>query len=131
MKLNEELAEWVADLRKMWSGKIEGSLSHLKRFLYAFVGACTFFFFLFVLRLRELLIAEKEAVERRDPISELLADPLGFFVVSFGLMIIPSIWVAWLVSWPEHPYSPLRLYLAGLILPVLVSFALMKFFTIT
>ena len=81
MKLNEELAEWVADLRKMWSGKIGGSLSHLKRFLYAFVGACTFFFFLFVLRLRELLIAEKEAVERRDLISELLADPLGFFVV--------------------------------------------------
>ena len=131
MKLNEELAEWVAELRNLWSGKIEDPLSHLKRFFYAFIGAFTFFFFLVILRLQEIPSPAENLVERRDPISQLISDPAFVFVVSFGLIIIISLWVAWLVSWREQPYSPLRLYLSGLTFPALVSFALIKFFTIT
>ena len=131
MKLNEELAEWVAELRNLWSGKIPYSLSHLKRFLYAFLGAFTFFFFLVMLRFREILSVQDVLAERRDAISEVLKDPLILWGGSLGWIIGSSLWIAWLVSWRKQPYSPMRLYLAGLTFPALVSFALMKFFTIT
>ncbi len=93
MKLNEELAEWVAELRGMWSGKINAPLSHRKRFFYPFVGAFTFFFFLIILRLREIPIREKDAVERRDIISQVILDPGTIYVVSFALIMLPSLWV--------------------------------------
>ena len=130
MKLNEELAEWVAELRGMWSGKIEAPLSHRKRFLYPFIGAFTYFFFLIILRLREIPIPKKDVVERRDIISQVISDQGTIFAVSFTLIMVSSLWVAWLVSWPERAYSPLRLYLAGLTFPILISLVLMKFFTI-
>ena len=114
----------------MWSGKIEAPLSHSKRFFYPFVGAFTFFFFLIILRLREIPVPMKDAVERRDIISQVMSDQGTIFAVSLALIVFPSLWVAWLVSWPERPYSPLRLYLAGLTFPILVSLALMKFFII-
>ena len=37
--LRQELANWLADLRTQWSGKIEQPLKQPVVFLYAFLGA--------------------------------------------------------------------------------------------
>lgn len=131
MSLSEELAEWIAELRRMWFGKIPVPLSHLKRFFYTFVGAFTFFLFLVILRLLEIPFQPERLAERRDVISQVILNrPEIILAISFAVIIFPSIWSAWLVSWQKHPYSPLRLYLAGLTFPALVSFILIKFFKI-
>ncbi len=49
--LSQELANWLADLRTQWSGKIEQPVV----FLYAFLGASTIVFSLAFERLQDAL----------------------------------------------------------------------------
>lgn len=66
-KISEELARWIGDLRVLWSGKIESSLSVIKRFTYAYAGSFTLFLTFSLLRLSETV--SPIAAERRDIIS--------------------------------------------------------------
>ncbi len=53
--LSQELANWLADLRTQWSGKIEQPLKQPVVFLYAFLGASTIVFSLAFEHYRTLL----------------------------------------------------------------------------
>ena len=119
MKLSEEFAQWVSLLREQWSGEVEAPLHYIKRFLYAFVGSFTFFAVLFLGRLYGAMGGQ---VERRDVLSELFSSPDALLVFT----VVVSTWFAWLVSWQEKKYSPMRIYFAGLVFSGLVCFFVTK-----
>lgn len=105
MKLNEELAIWLADLREQWSGKIEKPLGGCWIFSCYLLGAFTLFFFV-------VLLAPEAATSN-------IRETLG---VTFPLIAsLPvAVPIAGLLSWPRRPYTPARMYLGGLAFSALV-----------
>ena len=82
----------------------------LLRFFYAFIGAVTFFAAFYAYHLlplaRSLLL---------DPILKAIAP----VIVAIGL-ILASLWFAWIVAFADNQHGPIRLYLSGFVLPLLV-----------
>lgn len=121
---SQELANWLADLRTQWSGKIEQPLRGPVIFLYAFLGALTLFSSLIFVRFGSALAA---VTPTNGVIKTLLEEPLVWLLIA----ILPSLGIAWLVSWPKRPYSPARIYLGSLAFSALVCLAVMKVLSAT
>lgn len=110
MKLNEELANWLADLREQWSGKIEDPLRFHWICLCYFLGTSTIFCFLVFF----LVIVPKPGT-----ITTNILDTLGL-TTPLVVSLVPAVMIALLLSWPRRPYTPARMYLGGLAFTALV-----------
>lgn len=110
MKLNEELANWLADLREQWSGKIEEPLRLRWICLCYFLGAFTIFWF---------LVFFSVVVPAQGSISTNIPDTLGPYIPLI-LSLLLAVMIALLLSWPRRPYTPARMYLGGLAFAALV-----------
>ena len=108
--INGEVAKWIEVLRQQWLGPVNLEWKFSARFLCAFVGSLTVFGTAIPFRIA-------------DDIQRVLFDPLfnvSFLFVLIPLIVIPSAWFAWLVSWKDFGHGPVRLYLSAIILPILV-----------
>ncbi len=105
MKLNEELAKWLADLREQWSGKIEKPLRFCWTYLCYFLGAFTIFYFPVV-------------VTAPRSITTNILDTLDLVPLILSLLL--AVMIALLLSWPRRAYTPARMYLGGLAFAALV-----------
>ena len=106
----DAFADVIRRLANLWFGPAAYDWSFTKRFLCAGAGSATFFLaWLFIQVPRETL--------------KLLIDPFYLPTVlsaSFILVVVPCAWFAWLVSWRDMQYGPIRLYLSGFLLPYFV-----------
>lgn len=112
LKLNEELANWLADLRTDWSGKTEEPCEDYTRFFCYFLGAftiCGFLVFLPVVSVRLGLWTIPTNIFDKLELTILLVVPL-----------VPAVVIALLLSWPKRLYTPARMYLGGLAFAALV-----------
>lgn len=110
MKLNEELANWLADLREQWSGKIEDPLRFHWICLCYFLGTSTIFCF---------LVFFLVGVPKPGTITTNILDTLGL-TTPLVVSLVPAVMIALLLSWPRRPYTPARMYLGGLAFTALV-----------
>lgn len=110
MKLNEELANWLADLREQWSGRIEDPLRFRWICLCYFLGAFTIFCFLVFF---PVVVPEPWTITTNIPDK---VKPTILLVVS----LVPAVMIALLLSWPRRPYTPARMYLGGLAFAALI-----------
>ena len=108
MKLNEELANWLADLRDQWSGKVEEPLEDYTTFLCYFLGTSTTFCFLAF-----LLVQKQETITTNVPYT------IGLSII-FPFSLALAAMIALLLSWPRRLYTPARMYLGGLAFAALV-----------
>ena len=100
----------------VWADEALKGRSPRKRFGYAFAGALTFSFMFFV-----LVIGDEIP-------SALVDETMGWVLlttVSLGTFVV-SVWFGWLVSSRDMGYGPTRLYLSGMILPMVVWLLLKK-----
>ncbi len=125
MKLNEELANWLADLREQWSGKVEMAdlreqwsgkvekpLEDYTTFLCYFLGTSTTFCSLAFF----LVYVPKQGTIATNIPDKLTSDWPILFAVSLALAAM----IALLLSWPRRSYTPARMYLGGLAFTALV-----------
>ena len=114
--INREIGAWIRMLRKQWMapiGKVpeedEVNWKFWRRFLYAFVGSFTFAAGLLLFRLLDFGLP-------------FLGDPMvaSGQIVIFLIMVPYIVWFAWLVSWRDFGYGPVRLFLSAILLPALV-----------
>ena len=110
-----EVAEWLRDLRGQWLKPIEKPLSKTKRFFFGFAGSLTFFGY--VVPTTGMMESNRIVVYGFDAIQDLLP---------YVFVLLPSLWFGYLVSWSESRFGPIRIYLAGLILPTIVSLLTMR-----
>lgn len=110
MKLNEELANWLADLREQWSGRIGDPLRFRWICLCYFLGAFTIFCFLVFF---PVVVPEPWTITTNIPDK---VKPTILLVVS----LVPAVMIALLLSWPRRPYTPARMYLGGLAFAALI-----------
>lgn len=110
MKLNEELAHWLADLREQWSGKIEDPLRFHWIYPCYLLGAFTTFCSIVFL---PVVVLEPETITTNIPDT---LDSITPLVVS----LVPAVMIALLLSWPRRRYTPARMYLGGLAFAALV-----------
>lgn len=110
MKLNEELANWLADLREQWSGKVEEPLEDYTTFLCYFLGTSTTFCFLAFFLVG---VPEPGTITTNIPYTVGLSIP-------FAVSLVPAVVIALLLSWPKRRYTPARMYLGGLAFGALV-----------
>lgn len=110
MKLNEELANWLADLREQWSGKIEDPLRFHWICLCYFLGAFTPFCFLVFF---PVVVPKPGTITTNIPYTVGLSIP-------FAVSLVPAVVIALLLSWPKRRYTPARMYLGGLAFGALV-----------
>ena len=104
ISLSSELGELVKLVRKQWLDPVNPGWGQGKRFLMALMGSLTF------LGIVIPLAKEKSAL----------------FITTEFILLIPgivlaSLWFAWLGSWKDGGYSPMRLYFSGLIPPSIVA----------
>lgn len=108
--LGSAFAGVVRRLADQWFGPAAHGWSFPKRFLCAGVGSATFFLALFLGR-----ITPDYSRLLTDPLYLLSNLPVYFVVITF------SAWFAWLVSWKDMQYGPIRLYLYGFLLPYFIA----------
>ena len=107
--IRNAFADIIRRLANQWFGPAAHDWSFTKRFLCAGAGSATFFLALiFIQILRENL--------------KLLIDPfyLPTILSAYLILFVLSAWFAWLVSWRDVQYGPIRLYLSGFLLPYFV-----------
>lgn len=114
--IRDSVARGIDSLIESWFNQTAPGWSRKKRFFYALTGSSTF------------AIGILSAVTIQRSIffeSDLRVDWVVMLIT--GIVLLPgSLWFAWLVSWKDMKYGPIRLYLAGLSLPTTVWFALSK-----
>ena len=113
--LGNAFADIIRSLTKQWFGAPAPDLNFTKRFLCAGAGSVTFFLVGFY----NSLLPET---------LQLIIDPLYILsnIVAYFLFTMISMWFAWLVSWQDMQYGPIRLYLSGFLLPYFVWFLAVK-----
>lgn len=115
MSINQALGAWLAELQEQWFAPVHPPLGLWRRFLYAFAGA--FFWAVYV----TVLIVSQDAMPEVPDIPLFPAFEIeNREVATIAIVGIPAVF-AWLVSWPNRPYSPTRLFLGGLLLPALAT----------
>ena len=114
ISLSSELAKWVKLLREQWMEPVKPGWGQGKRFLTAFIGSLTFLGIVIpVLKENFWFVAVTE------PVMATLS------------IIILSMWFAWLGSWKDGGYSPMRLYFSGLIPPSIVALILKEVLSVS
>ena len=105
--INRELGEWIKRLRCQWMSQNPDEWSRPVRFLYGLLGAATVF------------------VSWAIPNAVLLTGA-DWWTKLWGILagIAPPLWFAWLVSWKDFKYGPIRLYLSGIFLSMLVLYVI-------
>ena len=106
--INKEIAHIIGVLSKQWLASDNPPRHRSYRFGYALVGSFSFFL---------------TVVFARSPvdIKVIAFDPsfTPLYLAAITMIVIPSAWFAWLVSWRDSGYGPVRLYFSGLTLPTL------------
>ncbi len=117
-----EVAQWLRAFRIQWVGHApteaepeKPKFGNPKRFMIAFLGAFTFWFFgLLIYILNDLVDSDKQKLMAQlDIISNSF---LLIVIFSFAL----SAWFAWLISWRDNQFGPVRIYLSALLLSAFV-----------
>ena len=105
--INRELGEWIKRLRCQWMSRNPDNWKRPVRFLYGLLGAATVF------------------VAWAIPNTGLLTGE-DVWTISSGILIgfVPPLWFAWLVSWKDVNHGPVRLYLSGIFLSMLVLYVI-------
>ena len=105
--INRELGEWIKRLRCQWMSRNPDNWSRPVRFLYGLLGAATVF------------------VSWAIPNTGLLTGA-SWWTMFYGILagIAPPLWFAWLVSWKDFNHGPVRLYLSGIFLSMLVLYVI-------
>ncbi|MCY4614079.1 MAG: hypothetical protein OXB94_10735 [Nitrospira sp.] len=104
ISLSSELAEWVKLLRAQWMEPVNSGWGQGKRFLMALAGSVTFF------------VIVIPALKENLPLF-VVTEPIILPSVVFHLSLL----FAWLGSWKDGGYSPMRLYFSGLTPPAIVA----------
>ena len=111
--LSQELGLWVRAYRDIWSADRKQKLETRKRILYAVCGAFSYFFILFLVNNS----AYPDVQNNKFFFNSL--QTWKFFVVE---VVVPTVFFGWLVGSPsERGGGPVRLYLDGVLLPVITS----------
>ena len=107
--VNEEISEWIRVLREQWLTPVDQGWGFGRRFFCALVGSLSVFMLVAFSRLVTWLDLALEDFSNYGPILGLA------LVISF----LVAVWFAWLVSWKDFGYGPVRLYFSGIVLPTL------------
>ena len=118
-----EVAQWLRAFRFQWIGRYSSVPDQEKpnfgkgqRFLIAFFGSMTFWFVGFILYIIGN-IADIDRQREIGPQLDFIGNAFPFILLlTFGL----SIWFAWLISWKNNQFGPIRLYLSALLLSAFV-----------
>ena len=105
--INRELGEWIKRLRCQWMSRNPNEWGRPHRFFYGFTGGVTVFGVWMFLPDRLLVVGQGGLWE-------------VFLVMLY--VFLPPLWIAWLVSWKDFRYGPVRLYLSGIFLSMLVLY---------
>ena len=105
-----ELGKWLEALRMQWLGPLDKTLGRWARFGFALSGSVTFWGYLFA---REQFLDPQRAAETGTDWMSVIGPMVSFLMF--------SMWFALLISWKESPYSPTRFYVAGIMLPLIVT----------
>ena len=114
ISLSSELGELVKLVRKQWLDPVYPGWGQGKRFFMALAGSLTF--------LGVVIPALKENL----PLY-VVTEPM---ILSAGI-IYASLLFAWLGSWKDGGYSPMRLYFSGLIPPSIVALILKQVLSVS
>lgn len=107
--LLKQFARVIKRFDEAWFEPVACGWSRPKRFVYSWSGSITF-----------SVVAGVVLADRW--FFDLVADSslrwlFGFVVLA---MVAVSAWFAWLVSWRNENYNPIRLFVSGLVLPAFV-----------
>ena len=114
ISLSSELGELVKLVRKQWLDPVCPGWGQGKRFLMALAGSLTF--------LGVVIPALKENL----PLY-VVTEPM----ILSAVIIYASLLFAWLGSWKDGGYSPMRLYFSGLIPPSIVALILKQVLSVS
>lgn len=119
--LSQELGLWVRAYRDIWSADRKQKLETWKRILYSVCGAFSYFLILFYVN------------NSGDPDvqnNKFFFDSLRTWKLFVGEVVVPTVFFGWLVGSPsERGGGPTRLYLDGVLLPVITT--LLVFFPLS
>ena len=103
--INRELGEWIRRLRCQWMSRNPENWGRPHRFFYGLLGAATVFGAWTIPNIG-------------------LFESLDFWAVLWAILngVVPPFWFAWLVSWKDFSHGPVRLYLSGMFLSMLVLY---------
>lgn len=105
-----ELAKWIRNFREAWFEKSEYEWNRLSQFIFAFLGALTFF-------------AAFSIFPNTDRTIPLVAELFGvFYIQSLIAMIVFSAYFGIILAWRPRKTGPVRVYLSGVTLPALTMF---------
>ena len=107
--LLKQFARVIKRFDDAWFEPVASGWSRPKRFMYSWSGSITFSVVAGVVLANQWLIDLSADSDLR-----LL---FGFTVLALVAM---SAWFAWLVSWRNENYNPIRLFVSGLVLPAFV-----------
>ena len=115
--LLDALADLVRRLSDHWFGPA-ACWGFTKRFLCAGAGSVS----LFLMVILDFILQDTgQLTDIRSPIFLLV-----IALVALTIFLIPCAWFAWLVSWENMHYGPIRLYLSGFTLPYLLFWLVSK-----
>ena len=104
ISLSSELGELVKLVREQWLEPVCPGWGQWNRFLMALMGSLTFLGIIIpILEEKFFLFVATEPI------------------LLYAGILVASMWFAWLGSWKDGGYSPMRLYFSGLIPPSIVA----------
>ena len=114
----EEIAMIVRELRCQWfSSHSQTEWPLLKRIVPSFFGSLTFFVTATFVRLSEVEMSQDETVSGQIGAISNLIIFADVWIAIVAIVIVYSVLFAYLSSWRDSAYGPVRLYFLGLLIP--------------
>ena len=114
-RFGDSVARVIDSLTDSWFDQTAPGWSRTKRFFYALTGSLTF-----GVGLLFSVTTQRSIYFEMDSLFNLVTS------IASVVLLLSSLWFAWLVSWKDKEYGPIGLYLSGLALPTMVWFSLAK-----